>query len=286
MIPATFDYVRASSIDEAVSALAEHGDEAKVLAGGHSLLPLMKLRLAYPEVIVDIGRIGELKGVEEDGDALVIGACTTHYEVVTNDLVQSHCRILSEATAEVGDPQVRHRGTIGGAIAHGDAAGDLPAVMVALEADFVLAGPSGRRTVAATDFFVDYLETVVGDDELLVEVRVPKLNSDWVGNYQKFNRVAQAWAIVGACALLRRDNGTIAEARIGLTNMGSTPIRASAAESALAGAAAGSDAVRDAANQAAEGTDPPADLNAQPDYRAHLAGVLTRRAVEAALDGR
>ena len=283
MIPAPFDYVRAASIDDAVAALSEHRGDAKILAGGHSLLPLMKLRLAYPEVIVDIGRIDDLKGVRDDGDALAIGATTTHHDVVHDDLVGTHCPVLAEAAAMIGDPQVRHRGTIGGAVAHGDAAGDLPAVMAALEADFVVAGPSGRRIIAATEFFVDYLETAAGEDELLVEVRVPKLGAGWSGNYQKFNRVAQAWAIVGACAVVRRDNGDIAEARVGLTNMAPVPVRARATESALAGAGAGSDALQSAADQAAEGTDPPADLSAQPDYRAHLARVLTRRAVEQAL---
>ena len=283
MIPAPFDYIRAASIDEAVAALAERGDEAKVLAGGHSLLPLMRLRLAFPEMLVDIGRIPELRGVRDDGEMLTIGAATTHYDVMHNDLVTTHCPILSQVAGVIGDPQVRHRGTIGGAIAHGDAAGDLPAAMVALDANFVLAGPNGRRTVAATDFFHDYLETDAGDDELLTEVRVRKLDGSWSGNYQKFNRVAQAWAIVGACALIRRDNGQIAEARVGLTNMGSTPVRARATEAALVGAGAGSDAIAAAAAQAGEGTSPLSDLNAQADYRMHLAGVLTRRAVEQAL---
>lgn len=283
MIPADFDYIRAASVDEAVTALAEHGDEAKVLAGGHSLLPLMKLRLAYPEVLVDIGRVPELRGVRDDGDALVIGAATTHQDVVDSELVRTHCPVLGEATAMVGDPQVRHRGTIGGAVAHGDAAGDLPAVMVALEAQVILRGPSGERTVAATDFFVDYLETAADDDELLTAVRVPKLGQGWSGNYQKFNRVAQAWAIVGVCALVHRRNGSITEARVGLTNMATTPVRATATERALAGASVDVDAVRAAAGHAAEGTDAPADLNAQPDYREHLARVLTGRAVERAL---
>lgn len=283
MIPAEFDYIRAASVDEAVAALAEHGDEAKILAGGHSLLPLMRLRLAYPEVLVDIGRIDELRGVTDEGDAIVIGAVTTHHELMHDELVRSHCRVLSEVAGVIGDPQVRHRGTVGGALAHGDAAGDLPAAMAALEATVVLAGPSGRREVAATEFCLDYLETAARDDEVLVQVRVPKLGDAWAGNYQKFNRVAQAWAIVGSCALVRRENGHIAEARIGLTNMGTTPIRARAAEDALAGVGAGSAELAAAAARAAEGTDPPSDLNAQSDYRAHLAGVLTRRAVEEAL---
>ncbi|MBA2530399.1 MAG: xanthine dehydrogenase family protein subunit M [Euzebyales bacterium] len=281
MIPAAFDYVRATSVDEAVAALAEHGDEAKVLAGGHSLLPLMKLRLAYPSVLVDIGRIASLRGVREDGDTLVIGAATTHHEVVHDQLVKAHCGILSEATAMVGDPQVRHRGTIGGSLAHGDAAGDLPAVALALDAQLVAQGPTGTRTIPASAFFVDYLETVLAPDEVLTEVRIPKLVGDgWGHHYAKFNRVAQAWAIVGSCAIVRRENGSIAEARVGLTNMGATPVRAAATEAALSGATV--DGIAGAAEHADEGTAPPTDLNARPDYRRHLARVLTRRALERA----
>jgi aerobic carbon-monoxide dehydrogenase medium subunit len=283
VIPASFDYIRASSIDEAVAALAEHGDDAKILAGGHSLLPIMKLRLAYPEVLIDIGRIGELKGVCEDGDHLAIGGATTHLDVLSNDLVKQHAPILAEVTKMVGDPQVRHRGTIGGALAHGDAAGDLPAVALALNAELVLQGPNGRRTVAASDFFVDYLETALEPDEVLVEVRVPKLDSSWSGRYEKFSRVAQAWAIVGSVALVKRDNGSISEARVGLTHMGTVPIRATQTEDALAGAPAEADAIAAAAAKASEGTDPPSDQNAQPDYRRHLAQVLTKRALESAL---
>ena len=281
MIPPAFDYVRVSSVDEAVAALAEHGEDAKVLAGGHSLIPLLRLRLAYPSALVDVGRVDEMRGVREDGDHLVIGAATTHDAVVNDDLVQRHCGIISQTVSQVGDPQVRHRGTFGGGLAHGDAAGDLPALALALDAEFVVAGPGGRRTVPASEFFVDYLQTALAADEVLVEVRVPKLGPDWGYNYQKFNRVAQAWAIVGSCALVRRDNGTIGEARIGLTHMATTPIRATATEQALVGASL--DAVADACDLAADGTNPPEDLNARADYRQHLARVLTRRAVEAAL---
>ena len=281
MIPAAFDYVRAGSVDEAVQALGAAGEDAKVLAGGHSLLPLMKLRLAYPSVLVDIGGVGELRGVRDAGDHLAIGAATTHHEVVNDALVREHCGILSYTTGLIGDPQVRHRGTIGGAIAHGDAAGDLPAVALALDATMVARGPGGERTIPAAEFFSDYLETALAADELLTEVRVPKLGTGWGYHYEKFHRVAQAWAIVGVCAVVKRDNGTIAEARVGLTNMGSVPVRAAATEQALAGAPR--DAIAEAAMTAAEGTDPPADLNAQPDYRRHLARVLTRRALEAAV---
>jgi aerobic carbon-monoxide dehydrogenase medium subunit len=282
MIPATFEYVRAGSVDEAVAALREHGDEAKLLAGGHSLLPLMKLRLAVPEVLVDLGRIDALRGVTETDDGrLAIGAMTTHDEVVHDPLVREHCGVLAEVTALVGDAQVRHRGTIGGALAHGDAAGDLPAALLALEGTFVVQGAGGQREVGAADLFVDYLTTTLGEDEVVTEVRVPKLDASWAWRYEKFTRVSQAWAIVGSCALVRRSNGTIDEARVGLTNMATVPLRATATEQALAGAPTG--AIADAAAAAAEGTDPPEDLNADATYRRHLARVLTRRALEAAV---
>jgi aerobic carbon-monoxide dehydrogenase medium subunit len=280
MIPAQFDYVRAGSIDEAVAALAQHGDEAKVLAGGQSLIPLLRLRLAYPEVVVDVGRVAEMRGVRDDGDHIVIGAMTTHYDVIRNDLVNAHCGLVVQATKTVADPAVRHRGTFGGALSHADPAGDLPAVVLALDAEFVVAGSGGRRTVAASDFFVDYLQTALSPDEVLVEVRLPKLGDGWGFHYEKFQRVVQAWAIVGVAAAVHRSNGSITEARIGLTNMGSTPLRATATEQALAGADLS--AIADAAGHAADGTTPSSDLNAAADYRQHLARVLTRRAVAAA----
>jgi aerobic carbon-monoxide dehydrogenase medium subunit len=283
MIPAPFDYVRAGSLDEAVQALTEHGEDAKVLAGGHSLIPLMRLRLAFPTVLVDIGRITDLRGVRDDGDMLAIGAATTHHAVQHDPLVREHCGVLADVTATVGDPQVRHRGTIGGAVAHADPAGDLPAAMLALDAELVAQGPDGRRTIPAKDFFVYFLESALQPGEILAEIRVPKLTGTWGWSYQKFNRVAQAWAIVGSCAIVRRDNGTIGEARIGLTNMGTVPVRATATEAALTGAPAEADTLASAAEQAAEGTEPPADQNADPDYRRHLARVLTRRALEEAL---
>ena len=283
MIPAAFDYVRAGSVDEALSALSQHGDDAKVIAGGQSLIPLLRLRLAYPEVLVDVGRVGELRGVREDGDHLVIGAMTTHYEVLKDPLIREHAGLIAEATATVADPAVRHRGTFGGALAHADPASDLPAVASALGAEFVVAGSGGRRTVPAAEFFLDYLQTAIEPDELLVEVRVPKLGPGWGYRYEKFHRVAQSWAIVGVAAAVRRDNGTIAEARVALTNMGSTPVRASGVEESVAGAAP--DAVAAAADRAAEGTSPASDLNGRADYRQHLARVLTRRALTAAAGG-
>jgi aerobic carbon-monoxide dehydrogenase medium subunit len=280
VIPSAFGYVRPGSVDACLDVLARHGDEAKVLAGGHSLVPLLKLRLAAPSLLVDLGRIPGLRGIRDTGDHLAIGAMTTHDEVMHDPLVRAHCRLLAEATAVVGDPQVRHRGTLGGALAHGDAAGDLPAVAVALEAALVVAGPAGERTVPATEFFVDYLETVLAPEELLVEIRVPKLTADWGWRYEKFARLSHMWAIVGACAVVRRGGGGIAEARVGLTNMGAVPIRARATEQALRGVPLST--VPAAAALADEGVDPPADLNAEPDYRRQLARVLTRRALEEA----
>jgi carbon-monoxide dehydrogenase medium subunit len=282
MIPAAFDYARPSSIDEALQAVAAGGEDVKILAGGQSLIPVMRLRLAAPSTIVDLTRVQELRGVRDDGDAIVIGAMTTHSDVLADPLIRQHAPLIAEATETVADRQVRHRGTFGGALAHADPAGDLPACALALDAEFVIAGPTGRRTVPARDFFVDYLTTVLADGELLVEVRIPKLSGEWGMHYEKFNRVAQAWSIVAVAAAVRRENGHIAEARIGLTNMGPTPLRATAAEQALAGAAASAEAVAEAASHAAEGTDPTSDLNGQADYRQHLVQVLTRRAVSAA----
>jgi carbon-monoxide dehydrogenase medium subunit len=241
----------------------------------------MRLRLAAPETVVDLTRVTELRGVREDGDAIVIGAMTTHSDVLSDPLVKQYAPLIAEATETVADRQVRHRGTFGGALAHADPAGDLPAVALALDAEFVIAGPGGRRTVPAADFFVDYLTTALEEGEILVEIRVPK-REGWGMHYEKFNRVAQAWSIVAVAAAVRTEGGRIAEARVGLTNMGPTPLRASATEAALAGAEATAEAIRSAADRAAEGTSPSSDLNAQADYRQHLATVLTRRAVTAA----
>jgi aerobic carbon-monoxide dehydrogenase medium subunit len=282
MIPAKFDYVRPHTLEEAASALAAGGEDAKVIAGGQSLLPLLRLRLSYPDLLVDIGGLDELRGVADHGDSLLIGARTTHYQVVHDPLIAEHCGLLAEAAGMVADPAVRHRGTLGGALAHGDPAGDLPAVVLALDATMVARGPSGEREIAAPDFFVDYLTTALRPDEILTGVRVPKLGGDWGYRYEKFHRTAQAWAIVGVAALVRRSNGHVAEARIGMTNMGSVPVRAGAAEAAAAGAAATREALTAAAASAADGTEPPADLHGAPDYRRHLARVLTGRALSAA----
>jgi carbon-monoxide dehydrogenase medium subunit len=282
VIPAAFDYVRPSSVAEAVQALAQAGEDAKVLAGGQSLLPILRLRLAYPSTLIDLGGIDELSGVSNDDDAIVIGAMTTHDEVLHNSLIAEHAPLVVQATRTVADRQVRHLGTFGGSLAHADPAGDLPAVALALEAEMRLLGPSGERTVPARDFFVDYLTTALSPDEILTSIRIPKLAEGWSTHYEKFSRVAQAWSIVGVAAVVRRSNGSIAEARLGLTNMGSTPLRAQAAEQALAGVDATPAAVAEACARAAEGTTPPSDLSARADYREHLAGVLARRAVLAA----
>jgi carbon-monoxide dehydrogenase medium subunit len=281
MIPAAFAYARPTTIDEALQAVASGGEDVKIMAGGQSLIPVMRLRLAAPETVVDLTKVAELRGVREDGDAIVVGAMTTHSDVIADPLIKQYAPLIAAATETVADRQVRHRGTFGGALAHADPAGDLPAVALALDAEFVLAGPGGRRNVPAADFFVDYLTTALGEGELLVEVRIPK-REGWGMHYEKFNRVAQAWSIVAVAAMVRREGGRIAEARVGLTNMGPTPLRASGVEAALVDVEATAEAIASAAEHAAEGTSPSSDLNGQADYREHLARVLTRRAVAAA----
>ena len=269
MIPASFEYVRPATIDDALALLAEHGDDAKLIAGGHSLLPLMKLRLATPEVLIDITRIADLAYVRLDGDELRIGGLTRHHDVEHSPVVREHWGLMAHVAGVVGDPQVRHRGTLGGSLAHGDPASDLPAAVLALGGSVVLRGPAGDRVVAAADFFTGFLETALAPDELLVEVRVPASSgAGW--SYQKFNKRAQDWAIVGAAAVCGPDRTGVA-----LVNMGSTPMRATAVEGALAAGAS----VAEAAARADEGTSPPADINASEDYRRHLARVLVRRAL-------
>ncbi len=279
MIPAAFDYLKPSSLAEAVQAYAAAGEDAKLLAGGQSLLPILRLRLAYPELVIDLGGLAELTGVSDDGDAILIGAMTTHADIVSDPLIKQHAPLIAQATETVADRQVRHRGTFGGSLAHADPAGDLPAVALALEAELRVHGPQGERSIAARDFFLDYLTTSMQPGEILTAIRVPKLGEGWSTHYEKLNRVAQAWSIVAVAAAVHRSNGTITEARIGLTNMGSTPLRATASEQALAGAPATEEAVASASASAAEGTSPPSDLSAKADYREHLATVLTRRAV-------
>lgn len=272
MIPAAFDYVRAGSAAEAISLIGQHGDEAKFLAGGHSLLPLMKLRLAAPSVLVDIGRVSDLSYIRDAGDHIAIGALTRHMDVENSAVLKEHVPLLAHAASHVGDPQVRHRGTIGGSIAHSDSASDLPATTLALGATYVAQGPNGTREIAATDFYQGFLQSALAADEMLTEIRVPKMQgAGW--SFQKFNRRAQDWAIVGVAAWRR--NG---ESGVALVNMGSTPILATSVSSALAGGAS----VSDAAQLAAAEAEPQNDLNASPEYRVHLAKVLVRRALEEA----
>lgn len=282
MIPAAFDYVAPESVADAVTAIGAAGEDGKILAGGQSLIPVLRLRLAYPSTIVDLGRIAGLRGVRDEGDAIVIGAMTTHDAVLHDPLVAEHAPLIAQATVTVADPQVRHRGTFGGSLAHADPAGDLGAVALALECQFVATGPGGERRIAAADFFLDYLTTALAPDEVLTSIRVPKLGAGWSSHYEKFNRVAQAWSIVGVAALVQRENGSIKQARIGLSNMGTTPLRATAVEQALAGADASAEVVAAAAEHAAEGTAAPSDLSGKADYREALARVLTKRAVLAA----
>jgi len=281
VIPAQFDYVAPATVEEALSALAEAGEDAKIIAGGQSLLPVLRMRLNAPELVVDLGRIEALRGIRDDGDAIVIGAMTTHSDVFHDALVRDNALVITHALELLADPQVRHRGTFGGALAHADPAGDLGAPSLALDAEFVIAGPAGTRTVAAEDFFVDLFTTAIEDGEILTEVRIPK-RPGWGAHYEKFVRVAHQWPIVAVAAAVSVEGSTITEARVGLTNMGSTPLRARAVEQALVGQPATDEAVRTAAAAAAEGTNPPSDLNGDADYRRHLATVLTRRAVLAA----
>jgi aerobic carbon-monoxide dehydrogenase medium subunit len=274
VIPASFDYRRATSVEDAIELLGEHGDDAKLLAGGHSLLPLMKLRLAAPALLIDIGRLRDLSYIREDGDRVAIGALSRHRDIEISEVLRRHVPLLAHATSKVGDPQVRHRGTIGGSVAHGDPASDVPAVCVALRARFTAVGPAGERHLDADDFFQGFLETALRPDELLTEISVPKVGSSgW--SFQKFNRRAQDWAIVGVAAV-RSVNGS--GPGVALINMGPTPVRARAVESAVAGGASPAEA----AAHASDGLEPPDDLNASPAYRRHLAEVLVRRALEEA----
>jgi len=279
MIPSKFDYVRPKSVDEAVAALTAGGEDSKVITGGQSMLPLLRLRLAAPSILVDCARIDEMKGVKDNGDSVTIGAATTHWDVLHNDIVKTHVKLLADATATVADPQVRHRGTFGGALAHGDPAGDLPAVVLALDATMEIAGAKGRRQVAAKDFFVDYFTTAVGPDEILVSITIPKLRKGWGTCYEKFNRTASGWAVVGVAAAVKVEGGKITDARIGLTNCAAVPVRASSVESALKGASISAAEIEAASQSAAEGTRATSDLAADKEYREHLMRVVTARAV-------
>jgi carbon-monoxide dehydrogenase medium subunit len=284
VIPAAFEYLAPTSVEDAVATLVQAGEDAKVLAGGQSLLPVLRMRLADPSTVVDLGNIAELRGVRDDGDAIVIGAMTRHHDVQRDELVREHARLLAVATDTVADPQIRHRGTLGGAIAHADPAGDLLAPVLALDAELQIAGPSGLRSVPAAEFFLDYFTTALAPEEILLGVRVRK-HTGWGAHYEKFNRVAQAWSIVAVAAVVRIEGGTIIEAKVALTNMAATPIRAATVEAALVGGPATQEAIRAAARHAADGTSPTSDGNADIGYREHLARVLTARAVSAAVAG-
>ena len=274
MIPAEFDYEAPESLEEAIRILHENGDEAKLLAGGHSLLPLMKLRLAAPALLVDLRRIPGLHGIQRENGNWRIGAMVPHAEIEHSP----ELGLASRVAGKIADPQVRNRGTIGGSLAHGDPASDLPAVLLATEGTVTVQGPRGQRTIAAADLFRDYLETALEQDEILTEVRLPALD-DFGFAYQKFTRRSEDWAMVGVSALVKRSGDTCEDVRVGLTNMASVPIRASALEEALRGQPLDKDRIAAAAEQAAEGTDPPADLNASSGYKRHLARVLCHRAL-------
>jgi carbon-monoxide dehydrogenase medium subunit len=277
MIPAPFDYELAESVEHAIELLGSRED-AKLLAGGHSLIPAMRVRLARPALLVDVGRLGELSYVRDAGERLAIGALTRHHDLQRDPLLQEHCPVVSYAAGLIGDPQVRHRGTIGGAVAHADPAGDFPAVLTALDAEAVVHGPEGERTIPVADLVTGVFMTGLEAQDVLTEIRVPKLGpAGW--SYLKFNRRAQDWATVGVTAVVRRSNGTIDEAAIAFTNMGPRPVRASAAEQALRTP----DDVDAAAEASIEGTDPPSDTHGSAEYRRHLARILVRRALEEAI---
>ena len=277
MIPAEFDYARAGSVDEAIGLLNEGGADAKLLAGGHSLLPLMKLRFAAPSLLVDISRISDLRGVQTGGDSFRIGALTRHADLQERE----DMGLIAAAAKQIGDQQVRNRGTIGGSLANGDTAADLPAVLLAMDGICVVRGGGGEREIAAADMFQGYLSTAIAPGEVLTEVRVPSFAGHGFG-YEKFNRRSEDWAMVGVAALVKASGGVCEDVRIGLTHMASTPLRASAAADALRGQPLDAEHIRAAAELAAEGTTPLADLNATPDYKRHLARVLTRRALTTA----
>jgi aerobic carbon-monoxide dehydrogenase medium subunit len=275
VIPSAFDYTAPDSLDEALQALSEGGEDAKVLAGGHSLIPLMKMRLAAPTLLVDLRKLSDLRGIQPGDATARIGALTTHAEVSQ----ASHLGVAAHAAGKIADQQVRNRGTIGGSLAHGDSASDMPAVLLACEGSVVVRGPDGEREIAAADLFQGFLTTAVADDEIVTEVRLPTM-AGYGFAYDKFTRRAEDWAMVGVCALVKMTDGQVEDARVAFTNMAATPVRAEAVEAALRGQS--TDAIAQAAEHAADGTDPPGDLNATPDYKRHLARVLTRRALTSA----
>lgn len=281
MIPSTFDYLAPSSVEETVAALQRTPFGAKVLAGGQSFLPVLKLRMADPDLVISLNKIPGISGAEVQGETLVIGAMTTHAHAASDPLISQHAPLLAQAASVVADPQVRHRGTLGGATVHADPAGDIGPALLALDAVFVVTGPDGSREVEARDFFIDVFTTDLEDDEVLTHIKIPS-HQGWVSHYEKFNRVAQQWSIVASGVAVKLDGGSISQARVGLANMGPTPLRADAVEQALTGASLTRQTIEEAATLAGEGTDPESDLNGDSDYRKHLAGVLTRRALLAA----
>jgi carbon-monoxide dehydrogenase medium subunit len=277
MIPAEFEYAAPDTLDEAVRLLAEGGEEAKPLAGGHSLIPLMKLRLAAPSLLIDLRKIPELRGVERDNGAWRIGAMTPHGVLER----KPELGVIARAAGSIADPQVRNRGTIGGSVAHADPASDLPAVILVCEGNIAVAGTGGQRTIAADELFRDYLETALEPHEVITEVHIPALDG-WGFGYEKFNRRSEDWAMVGVSAVIKRAGDTCEDVRVGLTHMGNVPLRAHAAEEALRGQSLTAETIERAAEQAADGTNPPGDLNATADYKRHLARVLCRRALSEA----
>ena len=281
MIPATFEHTAPTTIEEVVRALGDGSDETQLLAGGQSLLPVLKLRMADPDLLVDLGRVAGLREIREDGDDLVIGAMATHHAVAADPLVAEHAGVLAQAAASVADPQIRYRGTIGGSLAHADPAGDIAPAVLALEASLELTGPAGTRRVAAGDFFEDYFTTALAEGEVLTAVRVPK-HTGWGMHYEKFSQVAQSWAIVAVAAVVQVRDGHLATVRLGMSNMGSTPLRAHRAEEALSGVPLESADVERAAALAGESTEPPTDASGTAEYRRDLAGVLAGRAVAGA----
>jgi carbon-monoxide dehydrogenase medium subunit len=276
VIPSGFEYAAPDTLEEALVVLSEGGEDAKVLAGGHSLIPLMKMRLATPELLIDLRKLSNLRGIQRSNGAFRIGALTTHAAVSE----ASELGVAAIAAGKIADQQVRNRGTIGGSLAHGDSASDMPAVLLACDGSVVAQGPNAEREIAAADLFQGFLTTALNDNEIVTEVRLPAMEGyDFA--YQKFTRRAEDWAMVGVCALVKAEGGEIQDARVAFTNMAATPIRAEAVESALRGQSI--DAIDAAAEAAAEGTDPPGDLNATPDYKRHLARVLTKRALKLAV---
>lgn len=287
MIPASFEYERPASLEEACRLLQQHGDEGKILAGGHSLLPLMKLRLAVPSVLIDLGGLAELRYIRDHGDHIHIGAMTPYVDLEDSHVLRQRVPFLAEAAGMVGDAQVRNRGTLGGAIAHADPAGDMPAVVSALGVTIVARGPNGERMIAVDDFFQDIFTSTLQPDEIVTEIRVPTPHApddpvQAAGNYQKFRRRMIDWAIVGAAVNVTRSNGSVGSASVVLTNVGPKPMRASAVEQALAGRPVTAETIREAAEQADQGIDPSPELYASGDYKKHLAKVMTRRALSVA----